>query len=369
MKICFFFNYNPLYRLPIYQKLAETFDCDFFFGNNASQSIAKFETHELKNIKGFLCVKHIKHTPFFYYKGLKKLLNNKYDAFVITGEHFSISLWLLIFYTKLTGKRLYTWEHGLYEPPRKGWQRFYLRSLFKMLTGIFLYNNYAKKFLIELGCDKRKIRVIHNSLNTEAQTEIFKNISPSNLYIKHFNNRLPVVIYIGRIQKRKKINQLIDAIYLLNSKLPKVNLVIVGGKDDDDDISRQVDSLHMNNNVWFYGPSYNEEYNALLLYNASVCVCPNGVGLTAIHSLTYGTPVISNDDYSHQMPEFEAIINNVTGSFFKTNDVNDLAKHIDYWCNISKEERNHVRDVARETIIKEWSVQYQIDTFSKELLV
>ena len=354
--------------MPIYQKLAETFDCDFFFGNNASQSIAKFASHELSKIKGFLRVKYIMHTPFFYYKGLKNLLRNDYDAYVITGEHFCLSLWILIIYTKLTGKRLYTWEHGLYEPVSKRWQKVYLGTLFKSLSGIFLYNTYSKKYLLELGCEQSKIHVIHNSLNTNSQTSIYNNLSPSNIYEQHFNNSLPVIIYIGRIQKRKKINQLIEAVYLLNSNSPKVNLIIVGGKDDDDDISIQVETLHLNKNVWFYGPCYKEELNAILLYNASVCVCPNGVGLTAIHSLSYGTPVISNDDYSHQMPEFEAIINNVTGSFFKTDDVGDLAKHIEYWCNISQEERKRVRDIARSTISQEWSVQYQIEVFKNSLL-
>ena len=55
---------------------------------------------------------------------------------------------------------------------------------------------------------------------------------------------------------------------------------------------------------------YNEEANAELLYNASVCVCPAEVGLTAIHSLLFGTPVVSNDNFDEQMPEFESIIPN-----------------------------------------------------------
>jgi glycosyltransferase involved in cell wall biosynthesis len=46
--------------------------------------------------------------------------------------------------------------------------------------------------------------------------------------------------------------------------------------------------------IVFYGESYNERELAPLIALADVCVSPGNVGLTAIHALTYGTPVINS---------------------------------------------------------------------------
>lgn len=59
-----------------------------------------------------------------------------------------------------------------------------------------------------------------------------------------------------------------------------------------------------------------------------MCVCPAAVGLTAIHALSYGCPVISNDNVETQMPEFESIVEGETGSLFKENDIEDLVEKL-----------------------------------------
>ena len=96
------------------------------------------------------------------------------------------------------------------------------------------------------------------------------------------------------------------------------------------------------------------------MFDASVCVCPAAVGLTAIHALSYGCPVISNDNVETQMPEFESIVEGETGSLFKENDIEDLVEKIKYWCCLNLEQRTHTRDIARQLILSEWSVDYQI---------
>ena len=60
------------------------------------------------------------------------------------------------------------------------------------------------------------------------------------------------------------------------------------------------------------------------------------------------------------MPEFESIVEGETGSLFKENDIEDLVEKIKYWCCLNKEQRTHTRDIARQLILSEWSVDYQI---------
>lgn len=139
------------------------------------------------------------------------------------------------------------------------------------------------------------------------------------------------------------------------------NLVLVGEKTNvESEISVLMEKYGLSNRTWFYGPCFDENKNAQLLFDASVCVCPAAVGLTAIHALSYGCPVISNDNVETQMPEFESIVDGETGSLFKENDIEDLVEKIKYWCCLNLEQRTHTRDIARQLILSEWSVDYQI---------
>ena len=368
MKICCVFNYNPLYRYPIYHAMDEKLHCDFFFGDTVFENIKSFEAAKLD---GFQCFLNAKRTPFsslVWHKGIMKVLKRKYTHYIITGAPMDIMNWLIIAYSKLTGKKVYFWTHGFLSPVTSSRGKILGPLFFKYADGIFLYGAHAKPYMVGIGCKPERIHIIHNSLDTIVQTNIYNKIKPSNIYTQHFNNDAPVAIYIGRLQKRKKVGMLLEAIAHLKNEGKKVNAVIVGPVEDDRTLQSEAKSLGLDNQVWFYGKSYEETVTAELLYNASVCVCPAEVGLTAIHSLSYGTPVVTNDDFEHQMPEFEAIQDYKTGSFYRTGSVDSLAYSIWGWCGKDANKRDETRQTSRDAIIKEWSIDYQIDLLMRTII-
>ncbi len=363
MKICCIFNYNPLYRLPIYHAIDSEFDCDFYFGKQEKCTIKAFDPSLLRGFKGYIYPKRINNT-FSTYKGIKLVLKKEYTHYIITGEPFYVSNWIILFYALIHKKRIFFWTHGTYTKISKSWTRVYNR-LFYSHADLLLYGEHAGMYMEELGCKKERMHYIHNSLDTNVQTVLYEMNPKSRIYEEHFHNTNPIVIYIGRIQKRKKVDQLIEAIHILKRKGVYVNVVIVGPETDEMGLVNLVKQYRMENQVWFYGPSYDEKTNSILLYNADCCVSPGNVGLTSIHALTYGTPVITNDNFDTQMPEFEAIQPGLTGDFFKENDVNDLSLTIERWISVSPNDRVSIREIARKKIINEWSVQYQIDLLKR----
>ena len=42
-KLCFITNIGPHYRLPIFQKISETFSCDFYLGDHINTKIKAFD--------------------------------------------------------------------------------------------------------------------------------------------------------------------------------------------------------------------------------------------------------------------------------------------------------------------------------------
>ena len=294
-----------------------------------------------------------------------KLFNPSYTHYIVTGESSIIANWMLILWTKITGKKLIMWTHGIHQTINKRSSVIVYKLFYRSADVLLMYSSYNLKYMVNLGCKTEKIRYIHNSLDTKVQSSIYENIQKSDIYTNYFKNDDPVVIYIGRLQKRKRIEQLIEAVDILKNKSVNVNLVLVGDNVDAEFLRTLVKSKRLEQNTWFFGASYDEIQNSELLYNASVCVCPAAIGLTAIHSLSYGCPIISNDNFETQMPECECIVEGVTGSFFKEDNVEDLANKIQHWCGISTSQRERTRKEARKLITQEWSIDYQIETLKK----
>ena len=96
-------------------------------------------------------------------------------------------------------------------------------------------------------------------------------------------------------------------------------------KEDLETLTR---NLGLEDSVWFFGPCYDEQELGDMIYNADLCISPGNVGLTAMHTMVFGTPVLTHNDYPHQMPEFEAIQDEKTGTFFKAGDSASLADSI-----------------------------------------
>ena len=235
-----------------------------------------------------------------------------------------------------------------------------------MADGVFLYGNYAKKLMESVGFDKQKLHVIYNSLDYEAQLKIRRTLKPSKVFQDYFKNNNPVLIFTGRLTKVKKIDLLIEAHELLYQKGIKLNVLILGNGSEKERLEKAVNSKGLTKYYWFYGECYDEEKIGAFYFNARVCISPGNVGLTAIHSMSYGCPVITHDNFTRQMPEFETIEPNKTGMFFKENNVDDLARCIEEFTKntISGEE---VRENCFGIVDEYYNPNYQIKLFNKVL--
>lgn len=359
MKLCLYFNIPAAYREAIYKKIDAEYDCDWYF-DDTQNSIRQFDAKEL-NLKRKFQVKRI--GPFYWVKGLVGLLFNKqYDKYLILAETRNLSLFvfLLIKCFLFRNKTVFCWTHGFYGKENPLEMILWKRPLFRMFDGIFCYGDYSKKLMIKEGFNEKNIYAIHNSLDYDRQLQIRECISPSTIYKEHFKNTDPIVVFIGRLTKVKRLEMLIEATKINQEKKCNYNLVFVGDGEMRSKLENMVKEYGLENRIWFYGACYDERTNAELLYNADLCVAPGNIGLTAIHALTFGCPCISHNNFEMQMPEFEAIQVGVTGNFFGYNDMDSLAQSIDNWFKKNASFRNEIRKNCYKEIDKNWNPYYQI---------
>lgn len=364
MKLLQIYNAGAHYRAPIFKKMSEEFHCDFVFGENEA-GIKKIDYRELKG--NVYEVKNVRYGRTFYYqKGVLKYLFSDYDTYLLLGEPRCLSTWLfLVLKMFKKNKRVFLWTHGWYGK-EGNIRRLISKTFYKMCQGAFIYNNRSRELMIKGGIPSSKLHTIYNSLDYDTETRIRATLRPTEVYRNHFKNQLFNVVFIGRLTKVKRLDLIFSALVYAKKHGSEFNVTIIGSGETYEELKKTAEDKGLLGNVWLYGAEYDEEKIAQMIYDADVCVSPGNVGLTAMHSMVYGCPVITHDDFPHQMPEFEAIQEGATGTFFKINDPVSLFDAIKRWQD-DHQDREVVRRRCYEEIDNRWNPNTQMGIFKKVL--
>jgi glycosyltransferase involved in cell wall biosynthesis len=346
-KIYNFTNIPSHYRGLLWEKLLNFsfFEYHFFFAIKNKLNIKEidFERESFKKysdrlhiIKNYWLKKRI----LIWQSGVvKSCLVDHFHTAIFLGEIQVLSTWLAMVICKLRGIQVVYWTHGIYGSEsylKKRIRVFFYNTADKVL----LYERRAKKLLIEEGIKSEKMLVIFNSLNYDKHLKIRKDIE--TFKINQFKNELtfenkevPYLIFVGRLTPVKKLDLVIKAVGAINKTNIKLNLLLIGQGDlaITIELKKLVKNLNLEANVQFYGACYDEIKLANLIYFSELCVSPGNVGLTAIHALSFGTPVCTHSNFFNQMPEVEVIEEKITGCFFEENNKDSLIDVIFNWVN------------------------------------
>lgn len=272
---------------------------------------------------------------FLWQTGLIRLaVSARYDAIIYLGSMYFLSTWCSAIVARLFGKKVLMWSHG-YLREEVGLRGFLRKTFYRLSDGMLLYGHRARRIMIGTGFPESRLFVIYNSLDYEKQKAVRESVSAESVQISR--RRLfaypeyPVLFFIGRLTHRKRLDMLLDAVRRLHVNHRPVNLLFIGGGPAESSLRLLASESGLPDWVHFHGPCYGEDELGRLIMSADICVSPGEVGLTAIHSMAYGKPVITHDDFSLQMPEFESIVPGETGGFFAHGDTASLAATIAIW--------------------------------------
>jgi len=272
--------------------------------------------------------------PIFYFQpnAINMTLKDKPDLVIALGSPYSITAWLLLLICKLLRIPVLLWGHGLLggETGLKWWVR---KVFYKLASGQLLYGNYAKKLLIDKGFPASTLHVVYNSLDYDNQVSIYKNITQQmkeefreSLEI---NNNDRLIIFTGRLQPVKRLDMIIDAIGILHGKGITVHVAFIGEGQERSKLADLAKRNDITDQVHFLGASYDENYLGLALSSSDLCVIPSGAGLSIMHSMVFGTPVLIHDEYKFHFPEWEAVVDKKTGLYYKYGSIDDLAQKME----------------------------------------
>lgn len=328
-RVAVIYHMFPHYRGPVMRALARSgrYRFEFHGSHQAVEGIVPFTGDETVAV-----------TPLGFhpqgsggvFTGLWRLvLSTQTDALILIGNPNYLQTWVAVVLARLRGKRVLFWTHGWRrrEHGLKGWLR---RVYYRLSDGVLVYADRAKDIARASGFPVDKVFPIYNSLDWDASAPLFEALERSDPDSLKKDAGLktdrPLLICTARLTPLCRFDLLLEAAALMAARGRPVQVVLVGDGPMRPQLEAQARAAKLD--VTFTGAVYDEAVLSRLLYCADMTVSPGKVGLTGMHSLTYGTPVVTHDDLDHQMPEVEALIAGRTGAFFREGDAEDLARAV-----------------------------------------
>ncbi len=270
---------------------------------------------------------------FLRQPGLGRMLRDlRPDAAIFCGDARFLDVWTQARAIRRRGGRVLFWTHGWLRPPH-GLIGRVRHAFYALADGLLLYGNRAKAIGVADGFAPERLHVIYNSLDYPSQSALREEVTDDELRALRTSlfgeAETPVVICCARLTANRGLDMLLGSLALLQARGRRVHCLLVGDGPERDALAAQAEAQQLS--VVFYGACYDEPTLARLFMLANACVSPGWIGLTAIHALTYGTPVITHDNANEQGPEWEAVTDGETGALFRQHDVDDLAAKIGEW--------------------------------------
>jgi glycosyltransferase involved in cell wall biosynthesis len=332
-----FIQYNCIahYRTRIFELLSHNKNIEFTIIADKEPDIPFLKTFEESDNR-FIRTKYSKNYKFripkipeiyFQPKTIYYIIKERPDCLISLGTIYSLTSWASLLTAKLLGIPCIVWGHGLLEE-EKGVKWLMRKTFYKLADAQLLYGHYAKKLLVDKGFAEEKLFVVYNSLDFDTQVEIEKTITTAQIdNFKNEHNISPnskLLVFTGRLQPVKKLDQLVKATALLNETGVDTHLAFIGDGQQRQYLEQLATDSGIQDKVHFLGASYDEAFIGLVFKASDLCIIPSGAGLTIMHAMVYGTPVLLSDNLAQHFPEWEAVVEGKTGFYYKTDDIADM---------------------------------------------
>ena len=282
------------YRKPVYNRLA----CHYHVTVLHSGTPTAGPTDAYREI----IVPFRKVWPFMFQRNIfKEISSGRYDVIVAMFDlHWPAYILPVLRCQRRYGKWIF-WGHGY---GRTSFLNYARDWLMKRADAVLLYGSENVDRLKKSGVQEQRIFIAENTIHVPNHCD----------YSGHSKNSL---LYVGRLQKRKRIDLLIVNFARIREKISDdIRVEIVGEGKKSDDLQRKVCDLGLEERVTFHGSVHKPDVLAQLFARALAYVSPGHVGLGVLHSFAYGVPVVTSQVDTHA-PEFYNLEHRVNGLIYK----------------------------------------------------
>ena len=135
-----------------------------------------------------------------------------------------------------------------------------------------------------------------------------------------------ILLFCSRLDPANRVDLLIKSLPALRERVPDVLACVIGaGSRELTRLKELAERLDVTPQVRFLGPIYDEAALAPWFMSSSLFCYPANAGLSVLHAMSYGLPVVTSDDLSAQNPEVRVLREGVNGKLYRNGSAVDLA--------------------------------------------
>ena len=326
-----------------------------------------------KNIKYTKCGKWINFFDIFFWQTKIKIDKSLRagDVIIFCGSLRHLSIFALIVKAKLNSIKIVWWSHGRSIRPAPFFDKI-RRYFMKFMDFIILYTEDEYASYLKYGFKSDEVFFINNTIDESGIISEKKKWNEEKIcnFKKSLNipNNAFIFLFCGRL--RKVPGTLLDhGIYAFSELLKIKNncyYFIIGSGEELNNFKNMVAQLKIEKNVIFLGEEYSEDRLAPYFLISNAFLYPGYIGLSLVHALWYGLPVITHDNMLKHAPEFTVLKNNYNSIKYKELDKDDLTqKMIELVSNKSQLKLMHYN--AYKSVSENWTFDKMVRNYNNAI--
>jgi len=229
------------------------------------------------------------------------------------------------------------------------------KKYFPRINGFHAVSQAITEEAEKYGADTNKITVINPAVDEKLLDYKADKVNNLDSNILH-------IISIGRCHWIKGYTFVLDAISILRKEKVNFNYTIVAGGRDQENILYQIHDLRLNECVSFINDKLSHDEVLKKVSECDLFLLPSleeGISNVVLEAMALGIPVISTDCGGMG----EIIKNGKNGFLVPVRDADAMAGTIRKFIDLDKTNKINIIKNARETIIHNHLLPYQIDQF------
>jgi glycosyltransferase involved in cell wall biosynthesis len=257
------------------------------------------------------------------------------------------------------------WGHGYAKDERQR-RRGSRKWMTRFASALVFYEPTTRDEYVADGWKPEKAFVALNSLDHVPMEEArnYWLARPDQLEKFRRDHKIddgPVILFVSRLHANNRVDLLIRTTAALGDEIPGLKTVIIGNgaaeKARLEAVAREAGAA---DRVVFQDGIYDELRLAPWFLSASAFCYPAHVGLSLIHALWYGLPVVTTGNMAAQNPEIVALENNVNGLLYEHGSVRSLTHALrsiltdHVW-------RAAMSRAARQSVENKFTIRHMVD--------
>jgi glycosyltransferase involved in cell wall biosynthesis len=260
---------------------------------------------------------------------------NKYNIDIIHANHNLNGDRSVIIAAMILRKKIVSHYRGLYSP-------FFIdKFIHPYIDQIICISQFAKNEYVHYGILESKCKVIYDGIDV-------KKFKSSRLKSDNI-----IIGCIGRIEKWKGQQILVDAAKIILRKFAEIKFLIVGEGSNKISLIQKVSNEYLNDYFEFTGEVINiKDYVDMCSIIVHTSIEPEPFGMVIIESMGLEKAVIASNIGGPS----EIITHDIDGMLIEPNNPLKLATAIIELCE-NQEKRKRLSSAARETVLKRFNVE------------